>query len=127
MFILVLETSDYLSPQIINEIISLAGYDLLREIPARIHGATTWFTILADETSDIIKQQQISLSICLVSGEYEINEDLIVLVHVPDITADTLTPASKDVLICCNFPTLPMQRIRLKWGLQHDGTFERNN
>lgn len=86
----------YLSPQILNELITMAGNEVLREILSKIHGAP-WFTILADETTDITTHEQLSLSIRWVNEEHEINEDFIGLVHVPDITACTLTSTIKDI------------------------------
>ena len=79
------------------------GEDLLRYLLSSIHRAT-WYAILADETADIAKQEQLSISISWVGNGYEINEDIIGLVHVPRTTADTLTAAIKDVLIRCALP-----------------------
>ena len=98
-----LKNQQYLSPEIINELITLMGNDLLRQLLSSIHAAT-WYAILADETADVANQEQLSVSIRWVGDAYEINEDFIGLVHVPRITADTLTAAIKDVLIRCSLP-----------------------
>lgn len=42
---------EYLSPDIINECITLMGHQLLRNLLSRIHDAEI-FSILADETRD---------------------------------------------------------------------------
>ena len=42
----------------------------------------------------LIQQTKVSLSICWVDERYEIHEDFIGFVHVPDITANTLTSYS---------------------------------
>jgi len=77
----------------------LLGNDVLQQLLNCIREA-----VLADETADISNQEQLSLSIRWVSKSYEINEDFIGLVHVPNITASVLTEAIKDVLIRCSLP-----------------------
>ena len=109
-----LKKDEYLSPQIINELITLSGNAVLREILAKIH-SSTWFAVLADEATDVSNQEQLSLSVRWVDRDYVINEDFIGLVHVPDITAATLTTAIKDVLIRCS---LPLSQCR---GQAYDG------
>ena len=89
-----LRNQQYLSPEIINELITIMGNDLLRQLLSSIHGAT-WYAILADETADIANHEQLSVSIHWVGDAYEINEDF---------AADTLTTAIKDVLIRCSLP-----------------------
>ena len=98
-----LQQQQYMSHGITNEIIMLLGNVVLRQLLNCIREAT-WFAVLADETADISNQEQLSLSIRWVSKSYEINEDFIGLVHVPNITASVLTEAIKDVLIHCSLP-----------------------
>ena len=64
----------------------------------------TWFAILADETTDISNNEHLSISIRWVNKAYEVSEDFIGLLHVPNITASVLTVAIKDVLLCCSLP-----------------------
>ena len=109
-----INNQQYLSPEIINELITLIGNDLLRQLLSSIHGAT-WYAILADETADVANHEQLSVSIRWVDDAYEINEDFIGLVHVPRTTAITLTIAIKDVLIRC---ALPLTQCR---GQSYDG------
>ena len=52
-----LKNQQYLSHDIINEIITLMGNELLHKLLANIHAAT-WFAILADETADITNSYQ---------------------------------------------------------------------
>lgn len=98
-----LKNQQYLSPDIINQIISLLGNALLQQLLSSIREAR-WFAILADETTNITKHEQLSLTIQWVSSTYEVNKDFISLVLVPQITADILTTAIKDFLKCCALP-----------------------
>ena len=68
-----LKKDEYLSPQIINELITLSGDAVLREILAKIH-SSTWFAVLADEATDVSNQEQLSLSVRWVDRDYVINE-----------------------------------------------------
>ena len=94
-----LKEKNYLSHDITNEIITLLGNNLLREILRNIREAT-WFSIQA-ETFQIMSSYQ-----CPFAGlaRHEIHEDFIRLVHVPNITSSMLTSAIKDVLIRCALP-----------------------
>ena len=95
-----LKNQQYLSPEIINEFITLMGNDLLRQLLSSIRQAT-WYAVIADERADVANHEQLSLSIHCVGKEYDINEDFIGLVHVPRTTSNTLTMAIKDVLVRC--------------------------
>ena len=109
-----LKNQQYLSPEIINEFITLMGNDLLRQLLSSIRQAT-WYAVIADETADVANHEQLSLSIRWVGEEYDINEDFIGLVHVPRTTSNTLTMAIKDVLVRC---ALPLAQCR---GQGYDG------
>ncbi len=109
-----LKNQQYMSHEIINELITLMVNELLRQLLAAIREAT-WFAILADETADNANHEQLSLSIRWVNKTYEVNEDFIGLVHVPRTTASTLTAAIKDVLVRC---ALPLAQCR---GQGYDG------
>ena len=103
-----------MSHDIINEIITIFGKELLRQLLDNIRKAT-WFAILADETTDITNCEQLSISIRWVTENYVIHEDFIGLVHVPRLTSSVLTEALKDILIWCSLP-LPECR-----GQAYDG------
>ena len=59
---------------------------------------------MADETRDISNNEHLAIVIRWVDRSYDIHEDLIGMVHVPDITSSTLATVIKDVLICCAIP-----------------------
>ena len=93
----------YMSHDIVNELIPLMGKAILRDLLVNIREAK-WFAILADETRDVSNHEQLSLSIRWVDKSYLIHEDFIGLVHVLQTAADSLTAAIKDVLIRCILP-----------------------
>ena len=109
-----LDNRQYLSHDIVNEMITLMGNTLLRKLLTRIREAQ-WFSIIADETRDISNHEQLSICIRWVNSAYEVQEDLIGMVHVLSTTSATLTSAIKDVLIRC---ILPLNNCR---GQAYDG------
>lgn len=109
-----LHKREYISPEIINEIIKLMGQSVLQKILASIKMAQ-WFSILADEATDVSHNEQISLSIRWVDKKYEIHEDTLGLVQLPNTKAETIFSAIKDILIRCS---LPLSQCR---GQAYDG------
>ena len=63
-----------------------------------------WFSIIADEATDINQTEQLNLSSHWVSDDYSTHEDCMGLVRVPDTKAETLFKVIKDLLIRCNLP-----------------------
>ena len=76
-----LDSNHYLSPQIVNEMITLIGNILFRKLLIRIREAC-WYSIIADETRNISNIEQLTVTIQWVSGTYEVQEDLIGMIHV---------------------------------------------
>lgn len=68
--------------------------------------------MLANETADSANHKQLSISICWVDKDYNINENFIALMHVPRITSDVLTNAITDILVWC---ALPLTQCRRQW------------
>ena len=93
----------YISPEIINELITMMGQTVLRQILEEIK-STLWFSLIADEASDISHNEHISISIRWVNSSYGINEDTLGLVQLPNTKALTLFTVIKDVLIRCSLP-----------------------
>jgi hypothetical protein len=104
----------YFSPDILNEQASIVGKRILRDLAGDIRNAQ-WFSLIADETSDIASQEQFSISIRWVGEDFVVNEDLVGMVAVPDTTGETLFNVIKDVLIRLNLP------IRNCRGRAYDG------
>lgn len=96
-------TRKYISPEIINEIITIMGQSILREILSEIR-RSLWYSVITDEATDISNNEQISISIRYVDTEYEIHEETIGLIQLPNTTAQTLFAVMKDILLCCSLP-----------------------
>ncbi len=101
-----LRENKFTSHQAINELIELLGNGVLRNVLRRMKEVTgpTWFAIIADEATDIVKSEQLNLSIRWVTDEYEACEDPIGLFRLPDTKAETLFKVIKDILIRCDLP-----------------------
>ena len=63
-----------------------------------------WYAIIADETADVARRDQLNLTVKYVDNDYNVHEDSIGLFSPPDTTANTLYVVVKDLLICCNLP-----------------------
>lgn len=109
-----LKEGNYLSRDIINEQIKMMADQVLRNLLLEIRGARI-FSILADEATDIACKEQMSVTICWLSDEYNIFEDPIGLVHLSKMDAATIFEALKDVLQRC---ILPVSQCR---GQGYDG------
>ena len=103
-----LKNHHYLSHNIVNELITLMGTSLLRQLLKRIREAVS-FSVMADETRDISNHEQLAICIRWVDRCYEVHEDLIGMVQVESTTSNSLTAAIKDILIRC---VLPLQQCR---------------
>ena len=77
----------YLSPMVINEIISLLGKKVLHTLLSKINESSpSWFSIIVDEASDASRKEQFNLSVRWVDNNYVVHEDPLGLVCVPAAT-----------------------------------------
>ena len=104
----------YLSPQIVNEQISLMGLTVLRRLLSDIRRAQ-WFSLIVDEATDVSHKEQTVVCIRWVDEDFSIHEDPLELIHLPKTDAETLTSALKDCLIRFS---LPLSQCR---GQAYDG------
>ena len=74
-----LRKKEYISPEIVNEIIMMMGQSVLRQLLSEIK-SSLWFSILADEATDISHHEQMSLSIRWEDDSYTIHEDTLSLI-----------------------------------------------
>lgn len=79
------------------------GQAVLRQILAEVK-STMWFSLIADEASDISHNEYINISTRWVDNDFDIHEDALGLVQLPDTKAATLFSVIKDVLIGCSLP-----------------------
>ena len=80
---------EYTSPDIVNEIITIMGNAVLREILGLIR-SSMWFSIIADDATDVSRNEQMSLSIRWTDDSCQIYEEPINLVQLPDTKALTI-------------------------------------
>ena len=93
----------YMSPEVVNEQITMMGQSVLRTLFSNIKKVTPrWYAIIADEATDVPNREQFNLSLQWVMDEYEISEDPVGLFCLPNTTADTITHVLKDLLIRCD-------------------------
>lgn len=101
-----LKKRDYISPAIVNEIITICGNTVLRQLLQEIHAAD-WFLLIADEATDVSYNEQMCIAVRWVNSSYTIYEAALGLVQLPDTKAVTLFSIIKDVLVSafCQLPT----------------------
>ena len=93
-----LSDGQYLSHDIVNELLEMMAHQLLRGLLQVIREAE-WFALIADETRDISGMEQLAISIRWVGSDYLIHEDVIALAEVEQTYAATLTSTLKDALV----------------------------
>ena len=72
---------------------------LLQEIQA-----ADWFSLIADEATDVSHNEQMCIAVHWVDSSYTIHEAALGLVQLPDTKALTLFGIIKDVLVRCSLP-----------------------
>ena len=63
-----------------------------------------WFSVIADEATDVASNEQLSIAIRWVNDKYEVSEDPVGLFKDPNNTAKMIFGIIKDVLIRCSLP-----------------------
>lgn len=92
----------YLSGDIQNELLRLMAHSVLRDIVESVHN-NVYYALMADEVTDLSNREQFVVCLRWVDHEtFEVNEDLIGLYQVDDITSLTLYSTLKDVLLRLN-------------------------
>lgn len=94
----------YLSPDIQNELIELAGEEVLSSILSNARNAK-WFSITADECADVSNIEQMAICIRYVNEDNDVNEDFIGYVPLNSVDAESLTNAIVQKLEYCNLDT----------------------
>ena len=95
---------EYISPPIVNEMITLCGNAVLRLLLNEISSAQ-YFSLIADEATDVAHNEQVCIAVRWVDNSYNIQETALGLVQLPDTKALTIFSAIKDVLIRCCLST----------------------
>ena len=75
--------------------------NVLRSITSSLQ-ASSFVTLMMDETTDISNKEQVTFTIRWVSEDLEVNEDFIGLYEVPAIDSATLAVVAKDTFMRLN-------------------------
>lgn len=81
----------------------MMGNTILRSILNDIKNAM-WYSIVADEATDVSHHEQLSLSIRWVDKDIKGHEDTLGLFQLPNTKSDTVFHVIKDILIRCSLP-----------------------
>lgn len=84
-----LKDKNYLSSEIINEMISLMSRSVTLKLLEDIRGAYT-YSLIADEATDITNKEQLCISLRWVDKIFTIHEDTLELVELPKTDANTI-------------------------------------
>ena len=93
----------YVSPQIQNEILSIMGTTVLREIASAIRRAR-YFALMADEVTDSSNKEQVVICFRSVDEEFQCHEDVVGLYQVESIKSDSIVEVLKDAMLRLNLP-----------------------
>jgi len=74
---------------IVNEFINQMGQSVLCNLLSEA-SASMWFSILADEATDVSHNEQMSISIRWVDTDYDVHEDTLGLIQLPNTRAETI-------------------------------------
>jgi len=84
-----LHRKDYISSEIVNEIISAMGQCVLCNILANVSTAV-WYSVIVDEATDVSRNEQMSLSVRWADQSYDIHEYTLGLIQLPNTKAETI-------------------------------------
>ena len=97
------KTSKYTSAQIQNEILSIMGSSVVRDIAAKIQSAK-YFSIITDEVTDSSNKEQVVVCFRTVDDEFVCSEDFVGVYVVESINSDMIVHILRDTMIWMNLP-----------------------
>ena len=83
--------------------ILLMGQTILKEIIANVKD-TLWYSLIANEATDVSHTEQLSITIRWVDKEYQAHKDMLGIKELRDTKAISIHHEIKDVLIGCSLP-----------------------
>ena len=92
----------YTSHEIQNEIIAIMANYVIRDLVSEIRGG--FFSIICDEYTDISNKEKLAISIRRVDEQLEAHGDFFLFYNIPDIGAETIVSAAKDVSLTLQLP-----------------------
>ena len=91
------KTDKYTSGKMQNEMVKVMALRLLREVVQNLHKAA-FFTVIADETTDVSNVEQVVICLRWVSEDFEVREDFVGLYEVASTGAEIIYSAIINVL-----------------------------
>ena len=104
----------FLSPQVQNEILEMMARKVLGDVAAEVREAE-YFSVIVDESTDVTRQEQVSVSARFIDKNYEPQELFLGFYSTEDTSAATLATIILDTLQRLN---LPLAKLR---GQCYDG------
>ena len=92
------KTNKYTSGDVQNEVLQIMALNILRDVAASIK-TSGWYTIMADECTDVSNKEQFVICIRWVDTDLCDHEDIIGLHQVNGIDSSTLVATIQDVLL----------------------------
>ena len=108
------KTDKYTSGDMQNEMVKVMALRVLRKIAGRLQNAS-FFTVMADETTDASNVEQVVICLRWVSEKFEVLEEFVGLYKVASTGAEIIYAAITDVLLWLN---LAVSKVR---GQCYDG------
>ena len=108
------KTNKYTSGEAQNELLKIMAHQVLRKIANDLQ-TSEFFTVMADETTDISNREQVVICLRWVDNSLDVHEEFVGLHMVDSIDASTLVAVTKDALLRFN---LSLKRVR---GQCYDG------
>ena len=96
-------SNKYTSHEMQNEMLKVMALKVLRDVASRIR-TSSCYSIMADETTDVSNQEQLTIVLRWVDSDFSVHEEFVGLHAVPSISSDTLVSVIKDILIRFNLP-----------------------
>jgi len=104
-----IEKGNYLSHDIINELIEMMGQTVLRSILDDVR-TSKFFGLIADESKDVSNKEQLTCVIRWVSPNLTVKEDFLGMYELGKTDAASITAALKDIILRCN-----LQMSKCRW------------
>lgn len=108
------KTDKFTSPDIQNEMVKVMATHILRKIACNLQ-SSLFYTIMLDETADVVNVEQVVVCLRWVSTKFKAHEEFIGLYQVESIEAENLHRVISDVFLRLN---LAVSKVR---GQCYDG------
>ena len=84
-----------------NEMLQIMSNNILRNVLDSVHEDNE-FSIIIDETTDVSRKEQVSISVRTVGKQFEVRERFLGFYETSSITSEHLTDIIKDTFVRCS-------------------------